>query len=357
MHASLKAVLLPSALAVLATPVAAQPVSEQFDVRAHYDKQEYVVPMRDGVELFTIVYTPKDQSQQYPVLFLRTPYSIGPYGTENYLTQLGPSPEFDRDGYIFVNQDVRGKFRSQGDFEVMRVLARNRSDGVEVDESTDNYDTIDWILENIPNNNGRVGQWGISYSAWQTVMGMVDAHPALEASSPQASPSDMFVGDDWHHNGAFRLMYAFSWLSNNARTRTGPTEQRAAGFDYETPWGYKFFLDVGTVGEIDDLFFHGDVVEWTDFMDHGTYDEYWTRQLVLRNLDGISHPILNVAGWFDAEDFYGPMSIYYTMETENPENQSTLVAGPWLHGGWRRMEGDHLGCVDFSSTTSRYAGS
>ena len=354
MRASLRAILLPSALVVLTAPSAAQQTSEQFNVRAHYDKHEHMVPMRDGVELFTTVYTPKDDSQEYPVLFLRTPYSIGPYGPDNYQAQLGPSPEFDRDGYIFVFQDVRGKFRSQGDFEVMRVLARDRSDGVEVDESTDNYDTIEWVLKNVPNNNGRVGQWGISYAAWQTVMGMVDAHPALVASSPQASPSDMFVGDDWHHNGAFRLMYAFAWLSNNARTRTTPTEQRGAGFDYGTPWGYEFFLDVGTVGEIDDLFFHGEVPAWTEFMDHGTYDEYWTSQVALHHLDGISHPILNVAGWFDSEDFYGPMSIYYTMESENAENRSTIVAGPWLHGGWRRMEGDHLGCVDFSSATSLY---
>ena len=354
MFARLAVVLSTSALAVLATPVAAQPGSAAFDVRAHYDKQEYMIPMRDGVELFTIVYAPRDRSRQYPVMLYRTPYSIGPYGPGEYRTPIGPSEEFDRDGYIFVYQDVRGKFRSEGDFEVMRALARDRTDGVEVDESTDNYDTIDWVLENLPNHTGRVGQWGISYSAWQTVMGMVDAHPALMASSPQASPSDMFIGDDWHHNGAFRLMYAFSWLSNNARTRSAPTEQRGARFDYGTPWGYKFFLDVGTVGEIDELFFRGEVPAWTEFMDHGTYDEYWTRQVALNHLDGISHPILNVAGWFDAEDFYGPMSIYYTIEAENPENRSTLVAGPWLHGGWARMEGDHLGCIDFSTATSRY---
>ncbi len=341
-------------LAVLAGPVAAQQAAESFDVRAHYDKQEYMVPMRDGVELFTIVYTPKDRSQRYPVLLFRTPYSIRPYGIDNYRRLLGPSEEFDRDGYIFVYQDARGKFQSEGEFEVMRRLVRDREDGIEVDESTDNYDAIEWVLTNIPNHNGRVGQWGISYPGWQTVMGMIDAHPALKASSPQASPSDMFIGDDWHHNGAFRLMYAFSWLSNNARSRSGRTEARGARFDYGTPWGYRFFLDVGTVSRINDLYFHDQVPAWNEFMEHGTYDDYWTRQVVLRNLTGISHPVLNVAGWFDAEDFYGPMSIYYTMERENPGNQSTIVVGPWLHGGWRSMEGDHLGCIGFGSETSRY---
>jgi putative CocE/NonD family hydrolase len=325
-----------------------------FDVRAHYDKADYMVPMRDGVRLFTIVYTPKDTTRTYPILMVRTPYSIAPYGPDEYPNVLGPSSEFDRDGYIFVFQDVRGRFRSEGEFEVIRPLAARRDGPEDVDESTDTYDTIEWLLKNIPNHNGRVGQWGISYPGWQTVMGMVNAHPALVASSPQASPSDMFIGDDWHHNGAFRLMYAFSWLSNNARPRAGPTERRPARFDYGTPWGYKFFLEAGSAARIDEQYFRGEVQAWTDFIEHGTYDEYWKRQNVLQHLDGIRHPVLNVAGWFDAEDFYGPMSIYYTIEEKNPGNQSTLVVGPWRHGGWRSMDGDRLGCIEFGSKTSRY---
>lgn len=313
-----------------------------------------MVPMRDGVRLFTIVYTPQDTSREYPILLYRTPYSIPPYGPDKYAEQLGPSLEFDRDGYIFAFQDVRGKYRSEGEFQVIRPIVEERDGAEDVDESTDNYDTIEWLQQNIPNHNGRVGQWGISYSAWQTVMGMVDAHPALVASSPQASPSDMFIGDDWHHNGAFRIMYAFSWLSRNARTREGPTEARQAPFDYGTPWGYRFFLEAGSAASIDELYFHGDVPAWNDFMEHGTYDEYWQRQNALNHLDGIEHAVLNVAGWFDAEDFYGPMSIYYTIEEENPENESTLAVGPWLHGGWRSMEGDRLGCIEFGSKTSHY---
>lgn len=325
-----------------------------FDVRAHYDKAEYMVPMRDGVRLYTIVYTPKDTSRTYPILLVRTPYSIPPYEPDEYPEVLGPSSEFDRDGYIFAFQDVRGRFRSEGEFEVIRPLVAVKDGPEDVDESTDNYDTIEWLLENIPNHNGRVGQWGISYPGWQTVMGMVDAHPALVASSPQASPSDMFIGDDWHHNGAFRLMYAFSWLSSNARTRDGPTETRGARFDYGTPWGYEFFLNAGSAARIGERYFHGQVPAWSGFVEHGTYDEYWQRQNALRHLDGIEHPVLNVAGWFDAEDFYGPMSIYYTIEEENPNNQSTLVVGPWRHGGWRSMDGDFLGCIEFGSKTSRH---
>ena len=318
----------------------------------NYVKTEHMVPMRDGVRLYTIVYAPKDDTKEYPVMLFRTPYSIGPYEPDRFRSPLGPTAEFDRDGYLFVFQDVRGKFRSEGEFEVIKPLARDRSGSGDVDESTDNYDTIEWALDYLPNDSGRVGQWGISYPGWQTVMGMVDRHPALVASSPQASPSDMFIGDDWHHNGAFRIMYAFSWLSSNARVRTGPTESRSGRFDYGTPWGYEFFLNAGSAANIDAEYFHGDVIAWNDFMEHGTYDEYWQRQNALLHLDGIDHAVLNVAGWFDTEDYYGPMSIYRTIEEKSPASQNTLAVGPWLHGGWRSMDGDYLGCIEFDTPTS-----
>ncbi len=339
------------AMVLTGTIARSQPVDPAFDVRLHYDKADYMVPMRDGTRLFTIVYTPKDTSKIYPILLVRTPYSIPPYGPDEYRDVLGPSTEFDRDGYIFAFQDVRGKFRSEGEFQVIKPL---RTDKTGVDESTDNYDTIEWLLQHIPNHNGRVGQWGISYPGWQTVMGMIGAHPALAASSPQASPSDMFIGDDWHHNGAFRLMYAFAWLSRNAAVRSGQTEQFNSRFDYGTNWGYQFFLGAGTLADITERYFQDRVPAWTEFMEHGTYDKYWQQQNALLFLDDIDHPILNVAGWFDAEDFYGPMSIYYTLEASNPDNRSTLVVGPWLHGGWRSMDGDVLGCVEFESKTSHY---
>ncbi|MFQ5791962.1 MAG: CocE/NonD family hydrolase, partial [Acidobacteriota bacterium] len=247
------------------------------DVKGHYTKSQYMIPMRDGVELFAIVYEPKDKSESYPFLLLRTPYSVAPYGPDEYRSPIGPSMEFDRDGFIFVFQDVRGKFKSEGEFVVMRPPRTVREGPQDTDESTDTYDTIEWLLQNIPNHNGRVGQWGVSYPGFQTVMGMIDALPALKASSPQASPSDMFIGDDWHHNGAFRLMYAFSWLARNARVRSAPTEERERRFDYGTPDGYRFFLEVGPISNINERYFNYRVPTWNEFMEHGTYDDYWKR--------------------------------------------------------------------------------
>ncbi|MDF2771824.1 MAG: CocE/NonD family hydrolase [Geminicoccaceae bacterium] len=327
-----------------------------FDLKAHYVKRDTMIPMRDGVKLYTIIYTPRDTTRVHPIILFRTPYSIRPYEPDVYRNVLGPSREFDRDGYVFVFQDVRGKFRSEGEFEVMRPFKPVKRTPKDVDESSDTYDTIEWLLKSIPRNNGRVGMWGISYPGWQTVMGMMDAHPALKAASPQASPSDMFIGDDFHHNGAFRLMYAFSWLAGNARTRAGQTTASNTAFDYGTPDGYRFFMEAGAPGRIDSLYFHGQVPAWNDFMKHPNYDEYWKAQNVLKDLNRVPPdlPILNVAGWFDAEDFYGPMSIYYTLEKVNPRNRSILAAGPWLHGGWNSMPGDQLGHIKFGSETSRH---
>ena len=321
-------------------------------LEANYEKTSHMVPMRDGVELYTIVYRPRETTEPLPMMLFRTPYWVGPYEPGEYRNPLGPSAEFDRAGYVFVFQDVRGQFMSGGDFEVIRPLAPTPKGSTTADESTDNYDTIEWMLANLERHNGRVGQWGISYPGWQTVMGMVDAHPALAASSPQASPADMFIGDDWHHNGAFRIMYAFSWLAGNARRRDAPTDTRGAAFDYGTDSGYDFFLEAGAASNIDELYFRGEVPAWNDFMEHDTYDDYWQNQNALAHLSGIRHPVLNVAGWFDTEDFYGPMSIYRTIEVDNPGTENTLAAGPWLHGGWRRMLGDHLGCIEFADETS-----
>jgi putative CocE/NonD family hydrolase len=339
----------PAAALVVAGVGAQQP---SFDIRAAYTKSEHVVPMRDGIKLFTIVYSPKDQSQPYPIMLHRTPYGSPPYGPENYRRTLGPSADFAREGFIFVYQDVRGKFRSEGEFVVMRPIEPPGSK--RSDESTDTYDTIDWLVKNVPNNNGRAGQWGISYPGSQTVWGLVNAHPALEASSPQAPAIDMFLGDDFHHNGAFRLMYTFSWLAGNARPRAGITESRGRGFDYGTPDGYRFFLDVGPIGNINEQYFNHSVPTWNEYMDHPDYDEYWQRQNPLRHLKNVSHAVLNVAGWFDAEDFYGPLETYRALEKLNPVNASSIVVGPWLHGGWASMPGDALGDIRFGSPTGEH---
>ena len=353
---SVRAVGLAAALLAFGTPALAQRDGGQPDslyTREHYNKSEYMIPMRDGVKLYTIVYTPKDTSEAVPIMLLRTPYSIPPYPINEYKRVLGPSPEFDRDGYIFVFQDARGKFRSEGTFRVMNPYKPVKKSAKDVDESSDNYDTIEWLLKNIPHNNGRVGQWGISYPGWQTVMGMIAAHPALKASSPQSSPSDMFIGDDFHHNGAFRFQYTFNWLSGNARPRNAQTTERGRGFDYGTNNAYDFFMNVGTVARVNELYFHDQLPTWNDFLEHPNYDSYWKDQNVLKDLKNITPAVLNVTGWFDQEDFYGPMSIYYTMEKLSPQTKSTIVVGPWNHGGWSGG-GDSLGAVKFGSSTGDY---
>ncbi len=325
---------------------------EAFDVKAHYAKAEYQIPMRDGVKLHTIVYTPRDVAAPAPFLLLRTPYGIGPYG-EEYRKTVGPSQKFAEDKFIFVYQDVRGQYKSEGTFVVMRPILTERKPQ-DADESTDTFDTIEWLLKNVPNNNGRVGQWGISYPGTQTVWGMIDAHPALKASSPQAPAIDMYLGDDFHHNGAFRLMYTFNWLAGNARARTGPSSEKKQQFDYGTPDSYRFFMEGGTLSELTAKHMQDRVPTWNEYMAHPDYDEYWQKQTPLAHLKNINHAVLNVGGWFDAEDFYGPIETYRAVEKLNPKNQNTLVIGPWLHGGWNSMPGDALGDIRFGSKTAEH---
>lgn len=322
--------------------------TQTYNVKEHYTKSEHMIPMRDGVKLFTIVYAPKDQSQKYPILMTRTAYGIQPYGPENYREVIGPNNEFAKEGYIVVYQDARGKFKSEGEFIHHRPIVKDQ-----INESTDTYDTIDWLIKNLPNNNGRVGQWGISWGGWEVAQGMIDAHPALKASSPQCPPEDHFLGDDHHSGGAFQLMYAFGWMSTNARARAVPTGQPVARFDYGTPDGYDFFLRLGAAANAR-KFFADDFPTWNDFMQHGTYDEYWQSRNVPKDLKNINHPVLIVAGWFDAQDFYGPFRMYDALVKNNPDNKTHFVIGPWQHGGHARMDGDSLGNISFGSKTGVY---
>jgi uncharacterized protein len=320
------------------------------NVREHYAKSEIMIPMRDGVKLFTIVYAPRDRSQTYPILITRTAYGIPPYGPENYRAIIGPNDDFAREGYIVVYQDARGKFKSEGEFIHHRPILEGPN---QINESTDTYDTIDWLIKNVPNNNGRVGQWGISWGGWEVSQGMINAHPALKASSPQSPPQDQFLGDDHHSGGAFQLMYAFDWMSSNARARQAPTDQPPGHFNYGTPDGYDFFLRLGAAAHARE-YFADDVPTWNDYMTHGTYDEYWQSRNVPQHLKNINHPVLIVAAWFDAQDFYGPFRMYRAMEEYNPGNRTYLVLGPWLHGGYAHMDGDSLGNISFGSKTGVY---
>jgi putative CocE/NonD family hydrolase len=328
-----------------------------FDVKAHYQKSEHMVPMRDGVRLHTTVYTPRRSDEKFPFLLLRTPYSCQPYGPDADWERLGPSPhssQFEEEGFIFVFQDVRGKFRSEGNFLVMRPHRPHKT-GTETDESSDTYDTIDWLLEHMPGHNGRVGMIGMSYPGFQVVHGMLESHPALRAASPQAAPLDMFLGDDFHHNGAFRLAYSFQWLAGNATVRIGPYEDKPRIFNPPTPDGYRFFLDLGPLANADRRYLRGRVPEWNCYMVHPDYDDYWKAQNMSPFLKGITVPALHVAGWFDAEDFYGPMMIYQRIEETTRNNRGTLVVGPFSHGGWNGdPDGNALGRIKFAGSPAAW---
>jgi len=340
--------------AVLLLLLTAGSLSAQGDdfVKRHYSKAEYMIPMRDGVRLFTEVYTPRDTSRSYPILLKRTPYGLSTYGVDKYKSYLGPSDVFTKEGFIFVYQDIRGKFRSEGRFEHHRRYIVEKQGNQDTDEASDTYDTIEWLLKNLAGHNGRVGQWGISYSGWLTVMGMIEPHPALKASSPQASAADQYIGDDYYHNGAFRLMYAFDWTWQCAQVREEPTEKEPGPYPYGTNDGYRFFLDLGPIANVNKKCFHGAIPMWNELIEHWTYDEYWQSKNVLQDIGEIRHPVLNVVGWFDAEDYYGPLSIYATIERKNPSNSNVLVIGPWSHGGWVYRAGDKLGSVRFGSQTA-----
>ncbi|MFI5459055.1 MAG: CocE/NonD family hydrolase [Isosphaerales bacterium] len=323
-------------------------------IKSHYTKYEYRIPMRDGVRLFTSVNIPKDQTQRYPIMLLRTPYSVQPYGADAYFSDLGPSPLFGTEGYIFVYQDVRGRWMSEGEFVNMRPHRPQKMSPQEIDESTDTFDTIDWLIKRLPNHNGRVGMWGISYPGFYTAAGMIDAHPALKAASPQAPVTDWFTGDDWHHNGALQLNHAFNFMSSFGHPRPLPTKKSRERFDHGTPDGYSFFLRMGPLANADARYFKDDVPFWNEMMQHGTFDEFWKAHNLRPHLKNIKPAVMTVGGWFDAENLFGALETYRNVEASSPGATNVLVMGPWRHGGWRGDDGSKLGPVPFSSKTSEY---
>lgn len=325
-----------------------------YDVREHYIKLEAQIQMRDGAKLFTSIYMPKDTSQPYPIMLNRTPYSVAPYSPTEFKPSLGPSDLFMQEGFIFVYQDVRGRWMSEGDFKWMTPYKPKKAGPTDVDESTDTYDTIEWLLKNVPNNNGRVGMWGISFPGFYTTAGIIAAHPALKAASPQAPMADNYLGDDMHHNGAFFLSHAFNFISNFGRPRPKPTAIGLPRFDHKTPDGYKFFLEMGSLANANRKYLKNEIVIWNEWMKHGTYDQYWQAQNMPQHLTRVTPAIMTVGGWFDAEDLYGPLKVYEAVEKNNPKIYNTLVMGPWCHGCWARTDGDALGNVRFDSKTSPF---
>jgi putative CocE/NonD family hydrolase len=322
-------------------------------VREHYTKQEQLIPMRDGIRLFTAIYTPKDSSQKYPILMTRSPYSVAPYGKEAYRGSLGPNHLLAKEGYIFVYQDVRGCYMSEGKFVNMRPHIDKKTSSQDIDESSDTYDTIDWLIKNVGNHNGRVGLWGISYPGFYSSAGMIDAHPALRAVSPQAPIADWFF-DDFHHHGALFLPHAFNFLSTFGQPRPEPTSKTNSRFRHGTPDGYQFFLDLGPLKNANSRYFKDRIAFWNDITQHPNYDEFWQSRNLLPHLNKVAPAVMTVGGWFDAEDLYGALKTYRAVEKQNPGIFNILVMGPWRHGGWSRTEGDRLGNIYFGSSTAPF---
>ena len=342
----------PLALFLLASACFAQGLEY---IKAHYTKYEYMIPMRDGKKLFTSVYVPKDTSEKYPIMLSRTPYSVAPYGADNFKPSLGPSEKFARDGFIFVYQDVRGRNMSEGEFVNMRPQIDVKRGPQDVDESSDTYDSIDWLIKNVPNHNGKVGMWGISYPGFYTAAGIIDAHPALKAASPQAPIADWFIGDDFHHNGTLYLPHAYRFLSGFGHPRPVPTPPQPAPTDPTAQLdAYSFFLSLGPLSNANEKYFKNDVPFWTEMMQHGAYDDYWQARNLRPHLKNIKPAVMTVGGWFDAEDLFGALNTYKEIEKNSPGANNTLVMGPWCHGCWARTEGDGLGNVRFGAKTSQF---
>lgn len=339
-----------AALVLLLSPLLAVAQTEA-DVKAHYLKSEHQIAMRDGVRLFTSIYSPKDKSLTYPIMLNRTPYSVSPYGLDEYKTSVGPSELFQKEKYIFVYQDVRGRLMSEGDFVNVRPHNPKKS-GQQIDESTDTYDTIEWLIKNVPNNNGRLGTWGISYPGFYATMSIVNAHPALKAASPQAPIADWFIGDDFHHNGALFLPHAFNFMASFGQPRPKPTTEPRPRFQHGTPDGYQFFLDMGPLPNADLKHLKGQVAFWNEMMAHPNYDDFWQARNVLPHLRSVRPAVMVVGGWFDAENLYGALNTYKTVEQHNHGIDNMLVMGPWFHGGWSRADGEFLGDIHFGSPTS-----
>ncbi len=345
-----------SALIVLGTSFSSVAFGQGQDyVKSHYTKYEYRIPMRDGIKLFTAVYVPKDQSTAYPILLKRTPYGLRPYGVDQYPENLGPSPLFGESGYIFVEQDVRGRWMSEGDFVHMRPHQPHKDGPRDIDESSDTWDTVDWLVKNVRGNNGRVGIAGISYPGFYTAAGIIDSHPAIRAASPQAPVNDWFAGDDWHHNGALFLAHMFNWMSRSGRVRPEPTKDyRQPSFKYGTPDGYEFFKRIKTLEDIDAKYLKGNVPFWDAAMTHGTYDEFWRSRNIRPHLKNIRPAVMTVGGWFDAENLFGALETYKYIEANNPGAQNMLVMGPWRHGGWAGGAGSSFGDIPFNSNTAEF---
>ena len=336
-------------------PLAAQeaPPADAY-VRAHYTKHEFEIPMRDGVKLFTAVYVPKDRSLRYPILLQRTPYGVAPYGVDAYRPSIGPSDHVMKDGFIVAYQDVRGRHMSEGEWVEVRPQSPGKGPR-DVDESTDAWDTIDWLVKHLPASNGKVGMWGISYPGFYVSAALIDAHPALVAASPQAPVTDYYLGDDSFHNGAFLLAHNFSFYVRFFPRVGGPARPAPRPeFDWGTPDGYEFYLRMGPLSNSNTKYLRGANPYWNISLEHTTYDEFWKARSIWRHLEQVRPAVLTVGGWYDAEDLQGPLRTYQAIEASSPGTSNAIVMGPWTHGSWSRGEGRTVGHLGFGSDTAAW---
>jgi uncharacterized protein len=333
---------------------AADGFDQHFDGAGHYTKYEHQIPMRDGKRLWTAVYVPKDTSEKYPILMTRTPYSVAPYGPNAYPKTIGPSRKFAQDRFMFVYQDVRGRFMSEGQWLEMTPAKDVTAGRAEVDESSDTYDTIEWLIKNVPNNNGKVGLLGTSYPGFYTSAGIINAHPALVAASPQAPVADLYMGDDAFHNGAFFLIANFSFYTSFGRQNNPQRPEHEKRFNYGTKDGYRFYLNMGSLVNADEKYFKFENPYWTDVIKHPNYDAFWKARNILPHLKNIKPAVLIVGGWFDAEDLSGTLKTYRTIQEQSLGTPDKLVMGPWVHGGWESSKGEKLGDISFGSNTADF---
>jgi uncharacterized protein len=328
-----------------------------YNVKDHYTKMDTVIAMRDGAKLYTVIYVPKDAGNTpYPILMERTPYSAGPYGADRFAGSLGPNEALMKEKYIFVTQDVRGRYMSEGiNLEVTPYIP-NKKTNKQVDESSDTYDTVEWLLKNIKGNNGRVGVYGISYPGFYATASLPGAHPAIKAVSPQAPVTDEFMGDDANHNGAFFLLDNFSFMNYFGKERKGPVKDYG-GLLFNAPHSdsYQFFLKMGTVKNTNGAkYFNNKSVIWNEYLQNDTYNSYWKARNIRQHLTNIGVPTLVVGGWFDAENLFGALRTYEAIERQSPNNQTKLVMGPWTHGAWAGNDWSKFGTHEFGSNTCRF---
>ncbi|GGE90815.1 glutaryl-7-ACA acylase [Chishuiella changwenlii] len=324
-------------------------------VRNNYEKIEQLIPMRDGKQLFTAIYIPKDKSKKYPVLLNRTPYTVAPYGANEYKKYLGNFPAEMREGFIFVYQDVRGKWMSEGDFDDVRPIniIKNKK---AIDESTDTYDTLEWLAKNLKNYNQKAGIYGISYPGFYSTMSLVNSHPTLKAVSPQAPVTNWFLGDDFHHNGVLFLADSFKFMSSFGVKRPQPItpDKGPKSLDFPIKDTYRFYLEGGSVKELKAKYFQDNIKFYNDLFAHPDYDQFWKDRDPLPHLKNVKPAVMTVGGFFDAEDAYGAFATYKAIEKQNPTATNILVAGPWFHGGWVRSKADTFGDMQFGSETGEY---